>query len=246
MDLSGLGLSANESKVFMCCLKAGSCSASRLAELTGFARTTVYGLLQRLEKIGFISSFVMDGRTVFSANEPDVTLAKLIEHKEELASELAGKISAFRLLAPELEKHRRQIGSRPVVEILGGTVGVSRALEEMSEKPGRLMIIGSQQNAVKIIGYRADRFRTKRKEHNCRVRQILEDSAEARKESSDRYTEIRFLKSLSAAKEAVFIQDDTTVYLILTAEPLAVRIRSREHTQTQKILFQELWQKARK
>ncbi|MBI2127084.1 MAG: hypothetical protein HYU02_07220, partial [Thaumarchaeota archaeon] len=121
-----------------------------------------------------------------------------------------------------------------------------RVLDEIAEQAPYIKIIGNQENAVKKIEYRTDRFRVKRKERGIKVYQILEDSKEARKEKTDEYTKVKFLKSISKSKDAIFIYKDTTVHLILGAELCAIRIQSEEYTKAQELNFDELWKVARR
>ena len=104
----------------------------------------------------------------------------------------------------------------------------------------------SQGNALEKIGYHPEKFRLKREERKIIVKQILEESVDARKEKSNKYTKIKFVKSLTNSREAMFITNEYTYHIILQYEISAIRIKSSDHAQTMELLFDELWDNATK
>jgi HTH-type transcriptional regulator, sugar sensing transcriptional regulator len=245
-ELRKLGLSDREAEIYLLAIKTGETTANRIAELAKLARSTTYDLLEKLRAKGFIATFIRDKKTYFVANNPDVLLTALEEKERKVLDELNDKRDIMRDLVPKLTKIQNQINDKPLAEVFEGKISVSRVLDEISENAKVLKIIGSQQNAIETIDYKTDKFRAKRKEKKSKTFQILEDSSEARKEKEDKFTEVRFLESLKNSKDAIFIYDDVTVHLILAQEISAIKIKSKEYTNAQKIVFDELWNKAKR
>ena len=244
-QLVELGLSEKEAEMYLLTIKTGETTANRLADLGGLARSTTYDILEKLRHQGFITTFVRDKKTYFLANNPEILLTTIEEKEKALHEEFKHKRESLKKLIPQLKDTQNQINNKPVAEIFEGKVSVSKVLDEIAQTTGDVKIIGNQDNAITRIGYRTDKFRLKRKEHGIKVHQILEDSAEARKEKSDAYTAVKFLKSIKDSKDAIFMYGDTTVHLILAQEVSAIRIQSKEYTKAQEINFDELWKVAK-
>ncbi len=81
---------------------------------------------------------------------------------------------------------------------------------------------------------------------NILVKQILEVSDESKKLKNDKYTEVKFLKSLNESKEATFIFEDYVYHLLLEEEISGIKIKSKEHFKTNEIIFDSLWKIAKK
>ncbi|MFQ5620686.1 MAG: TrmB family transcriptional regulator [Candidatus Nanoarchaeia archaeon] len=244
-ELRRLGLSEKEIELYLICIKTGESTANRIAELARLARSTTYDVLEKLRHKGFITTFVKDKKTYFLANNPEVILTSIEEKKKSKIKEFEDQESALQGIIPELKLMQHQINKKPVAEVFEGKVSISRVLDEIVENAEYIKIMGNQENAIKKIDYRTDRFRMKRKERDVKVYQLLEDSPEARREKIDKFTKVRFIKSISKSKDAIFIYNDTTVHLILAEEISAIRIKSKEYTQAQEICFDELWSVAK-
>jgi len=245
-ELKGLGLSEKEVEIYLISIKTGETTANRIADLVGLPRSTTYDILEKLRHKGFITTFVKDKKTYFLANNPEILLTTIEEKKKAINEELTNQKQILIKIIPQLKKEQNQINKKPVAEVFEGKVSISNILDEIIENADYIKIIGSQKNAIKRIGYRTERFRSKRKERGIRVYQILEESKEARKEKENTYTKIRFLKSIEKSRDAIFIYNDATVHLILAQELSAIRIKSKEYTQAQEINFNELWKQAKK
>ena len=85
----------------------------------------------------------------------------------------------------------------------------------------------------------------KRLENKIKIKQILEISPESKKIKNDKYTEVRFLKSLNESKEGMFIFDDYVYHIIFQYEISAIKIKSKDHSQAMSIMFDDLWSKSR-
>jgi len=244
-ELTDMGLSDKEAQVYLVCLKTGESTANRIAGLCNLPRSTIYDVLEKLKHIGLITSLVKDKKTYFTANNPDLILKFLDEKEKESIDSFKEKKDRFKKISPELKKIQNIIHKKPVAEVFEGIISVSKVIDEIAENATSLKIIGSQQKAIEKLGYRTDRFRVKRKKTGFKVKQILEESQEARKEKKDKLTQVKFLKSLSDSHEGMFIYENTVVHLIESDEIIAIRIKSKEYTQAREIIFNELWKIAK-
>ena len=232
-ELIDYGLSDREAKVYLICVKTGRATANRIAELAGLARSTTYDVLERLKSLGLVSTASVDNKMQFIVNDPSSLITSLDERK-----------AAIRRIMPSLKETYRQVEDRPRAEVFQGKIAIIKLLDEILQSAKSLKVIGSQGNALEKVGYHPEKFRLKRLERKTRVKQILEVSPESRRVWNDKYTQVRFLKSLNESKEAIFLLEDCVYHIVFQYEISAIRIRSKDHAKAMEILFDELWNRA--
>lgn len=227
------GLSDKEAEAYLACLKIGKATANRIAELLDLPRSTTYDILERLKMLGLITSIVIDNKTNYVASNPEVLLTSLEE-----------KTHAIREALPQFKKIRHKVGDRPIAEVYQGKIAIIKLLDEILDQAKSIKVIGSQGNALEKIGYHPEKFRITRLERKILIKQILEDSPEARKIRPDKYTELKYSKSLLDSKEAIFMFEDCVYHIIFQYEISAIKIKSKDHADTMRIMFDELWKKS--
>lgn len=89
--LKRIGLSKNESLIYLTLLKMGPSQVSKIAKNSEIYRPYVYDTLERLSEKGLVNFIIIDGKRHFSATSPD----KLLELENE-------KIDELRKAIPEL------------------------------------------------------------------------------------------------------------------------------------------------
>ncbi|MFH1211071.1 MAG: helix-turn-helix domain-containing protein [archaeon] len=245
-ELMDIGLSEKEAESYLVCLKTGQATPHRIAGLMGLPRSTTYDLLDKLRQKGFVTTFKKDKKTYVLANNPEVVISFLDEKKKETIDQFEDRKQVLKIITRSLKNIQNQIHLKPVAEVFEGKISVGKLIDEIAENARVIKLIGNQKNAAEKMGYRADRYRAKRKRARSKEYQLLEDSPDSREEKVDRFTEVRFLKSLKDSKDVIIIYDDVTVHVLLGEEISAIRVRSKEHTKAMEIVFDELWSLAKK
>ena len=69
-ELKELGLTDNESKVYLALLQFGTLSPTKLAEKTGLHRSYIYDTLERLLERGIVNTLLLDNRKTYQAVDP--------------------------------------------------------------------------------------------------------------------------------------------------------------------------------
>lgn len=234
-ELIQYGLSEPEANVYLICLKTGQATANRISELANYPRSTTYDILERLKNSGLVSTCIVDNKTNFIANSPE-TLLFLLNEKKDSIKRVIG----------DLQKIYNQVGEKPKAEVFQGKIAIIKLFDEILSTAKELYVIGSQGNALEKIGYHPEKFRVRRIENKIKIKQILEDSTEARNIPKDKFTEIRYLKSQSDSREGTFIFEDYVYHIIFQYEISAIKIKSKDHSDAMKITFNALWKSAKK
>jgi hypothetical protein len=183
--------------------------------------------------MGLISTIVIDNKTNFIANNPETLITSLDEKKSAISS-----------IMPSLKKSYKKIEDKPTAEVFQGKIAIIKIFDEILDNAKTIKVIGSQGNALEKIGYHPEKFRLKRIQNKIKIKQILEISEESKKIKNDKYTEVRFLKSLNPSKEGMFIFEDYVYHIIFQYEISAIKVKSKDHAQTMEIMFDDLWKKS--
>ena len=132
-ELIDYGLSDKEANVYLICLKTGQATANRIAELSNLARSTTYDILDRLKALGLITTCVIDNKTHFIANDPEVLFTSLNEKK-----------IAIKKVLPSLKEIYKKVEDKPMAEVFQGRIAIIKIFNEILDNAKNLKVIGSQ------------------------------------------------------------------------------------------------------
>jgi len=151
-ELLSYGLSDKEIDLYLAALKTGDATASRLSEITGLTRTTVYDIAETLKKKGLLASYKQEKKYYFSANKPEALLTNLRE-KERLVKKILPSLKELRNLQPE----------RPIITVYKGKIGLRTAADEMLGAK-EILVYGGGIKADEAFGSYTANFAQKRAE----------------------------------------------------------------------------------
>ena len=102
--LMSLGLSKNESKVYLSLLEEGSSTITVIAGVSGIHRVNVYDSISRLKKRGLIGEINQEGKKMYQAAPPE-TLRNILREKEMELEQVIPQLS----LANALNKNSHNV-----------------------------------------------------------------------------------------------------------------------------------------
>ena len=122
--LEGIGLSRNESKIYVTLLNLGSSTAGIIAEKSKIYRTNVYEASQRLIEKGLVSYIFKGHQKMFQAEDPS-KIMNMFKEKEE----------AFKKILPQLTLDNKLTKNKEKVTIYEGIKGIKVILwDTLKEK----------------------------------------------------------------------------------------------------------------
>lgn len=124
--LEEIGLSDKEAAVYLALLQYDSATPSEIAEKTDIKRSTVYVVLESLEKKG-LASEATEGKTLRYQAAPPERLETYVEREKLKYEERAERI---RDIVPQIKAVQRETGVRPLVKYYEGANGIISSLEE--------------------------------------------------------------------------------------------------------------------
>lgn len=124
--LQEIGLSEKEAQIYLALLQVDKDSIQDIAKKTNINRTTVYPVLESLNKKGLVSEVPDGKKTLYQAAAPE-RLETFVERQKVL---LAEKSKRLKDIIPELKGIQRTEGERPIIKFFEGRDGVVSAYEE--------------------------------------------------------------------------------------------------------------------
>lgn len=124
--LQEIGLSEKEAQIYLALLQVDNESIQDLAKRTGINRTTVYPVLETLEKKGLVSEVQIGKKTHYEAAPPE-RLETFVERQRAVLEEHSQRLKE---IVPQIKSLQREQGERPIIKYFDGRDGVISAYEE--------------------------------------------------------------------------------------------------------------------
>jgi len=145
-ELTKLGLSKEESLIYLSCLENGELSVVEISQITGIARTTLYTPINALLKNKLLSYVVRKKRKLLKA-APVKMLEELVDQELKISNQ---KKSIVGPLMESLQK-RVKNNSDGSVEIIDGEKGVEYLISLILSKKEDFYWIGSFETVLSAI-----------------------------------------------------------------------------------------------
>ena len=235
-ELSELGLSANEARIYLALLALGPATPSSISGRTGLHRAYVYDALSRMEEKGVASEVEMEGKKHFHAAAPKrlVELARLRLERLEKAM-------------PFYEKLAGQAGGETAVELFKGR-GATKMLFRDA--------IATLRRGDEFLGIGIDEEEFSREEpvllrqylnhisrNGIRERVIIREGSMTMPEAKT--TKYRCLDGKYLGNASTWIYGSKVASIVIGEPNYAVLIENRRLAQTYRNQFALLWEKAR-
>ena len=149
--LEQLGLTKNQSLVYLSLLKLGSTTAQNIIKESGLHRSRVYDSLERLQELGLVSYVVKDFKKYFQAANPE-KLLDYIDEKKEIINQIL----------PELKKLEGMKKEEINAFIYKGKEGIKTIHSEMLKEGKEVYVLGAKGMIFKELPYFIPHFEKER------------------------------------------------------------------------------------
>ncbi len=175
--LEKLGLSDKEAKVYLTLLKLGTNAVSVIANKAELTRTTVYSVLESLDRKRLVNFYEKNKVRYYSAEDPETIRFRLNEKEAELKEQK----EMFAEVLPELLQYTSRFENLSKVRYFEGFEGI-REIYEDTLREGKDKLAYSSIPLVqdpRFKKYIAE-YLKKRTEAGMKVRAIFPDSTDSR------------------------------------------------------------------
>lgn len=238
--LEELGLTTNESKIYLTLLELGKSPINAIAQKTGLHRRTIYDCLMRLEEKGLIS-YILEGKTRFFNAVSPQKLMDFLKEKEALIKQREEKIKN---ILPELLAVFHRTKEEIKITVHKGKNGLKTIFEDLLRTKKEWDSLISSGMALKVLPFYVDNFHKRRQKAKISYKVIFYGSkvAELRAEEHARmkYTEVKCFPESQFIPISTWIYGNKVVLMIWEAE-LGILIESRKVTESFRKHFEVLW-----
>lgn len=234
-QLKSVGLSENESKVYLAALELGEVSVYRLAKKSGVKRTTTYLAVESLKEKGLINSYNRNNTMLCYAESPKKLSEMLEEKKKDLDK-----------ILPELLAITNLIEKKPKISFYEGKDSYKEVFRDILKYPDSEMLATFNEKFWDYGNFFVDYFIPKRKEKKIWARVLFQDNPELRKIAKNERE--HFFKSKLVQSEDFKVEIEMVIYgdnkvgLVSYDEEMAIIIESKKIHDTQKSFFEVIWE----
>ncbi len=234
--LGSLGLSKNESKVYLTLLEVGTSNVGKIAERSKLYRPNVYDALERLKRKGLVNYIAMDNKKRYRAAAPD-HLMNLVQQKETL----------LKSIMPQLELNHNLASQKVDVQVFEGVPAIRSLKKRFIEKKEEIFSLGVPHHSVKMNGTEfQDSLHKRRIAHKIKHWHIY---------NNDGVERAKFLKTMPLTEVRVFdynppvntkiCGDEVSITIYSAEPPLTILVKNQQMAKAYKEYFWILWDTAK-
>lgn len=238
-----LGFSDAEEKVYIYLLRNGGASIRQIAGDTGINRGTVYEALKALTDRGLVSHSQTKQRQQFVAEDPSVLKTIFKEERQNLVNTHKELTKAL----PELQTFYGTKHESPVIKIQEGHTGTKLILEDvlktMSDGPDKNYRVYSAANIREYLYYNFASFSERRIKAGIKAKVIaIGTGGEVRGLDERRWITVK----RGAPAYIIIYGKKVAIISLSQGRPHSVVIEDAGLAETQKLVFDSLWDKLAK
>ncbi len=229
-SLKEIGLTNNESKVYLALVDLGPSLAGQISRKTGLHRRTVYDTTEMLIKKGLIGYILKNNRKIFQASNPE-RFTEILREKQDLISPLVKELSLKFTKTREKEE----------TNFYKGKEGLKNIFEDQLNYK-EVLILGASIKAYEVLQFYFKWYDKARKAKKIKTRIIAQDRSIKRIPLS----EIKYLPEKYENPVSVNIYGDKVAIILWASQPIAILIKNKEIAQGYRNYFELMWKVARK
>jgi predicted transcriptional regulator len=218
--LEEIGLSKNESKVYLALLDLGPSSINEINKKSDIHRTNVYDSLKRLTEKGYVNFISKNGKKLYEATDPSYLMDLVREKEAHLAD-----------IMPQLKLSTQLAQTQPnEAHIYEGVAALKHILNHFIELGQTRYVYGVPKTASEILGPFLNYYHKKRTGKKLKMYHIYNSDAKDRIHFLNAlpYTESRFLPREYDSPVATSICGDEVVLILYSKKPLTIQIKNQD------------------
>jgi sugar-specific transcriptional regulator TrmB len=244
--LQDLGLTKNESKVYLALLEIGLTTTSKIIKKVGINTSKVYESLERLLKKGLVSYTIIKNKKHWQAEDPKQLTTFLDDQKKQIDN----KQDQIIKIIPQLKTLQKLNETTSEYRIFEGIKGIKAAREEALDslkKGDTFYLILSTYPKDKNLGAYYSEFQERRAKKGIKYKAIfnklLKEEAEYRKKLLN--SEVRYIVPKVLAPTWTEIYGDYVCIGVMGNQPSVFVIKNANVAKGYKELFENLWLQAK-
>jgi len=248
-DLTKIGLTEGEIKVYGALLELGETTRTELAKKSGISPSKIYDIVNRLMEKGVVSSVRKDGVLHFSAANPE-RLKDFLQKKEK---DIRAERAIVDQLLPSLLAQYAETKEKTDVEVFYGWEGMRTVYSDIAKslkKGDQNYVFGASLGLdPKQADIHFSRYNREVEKKGYSINIIFNENMRNYKDRIPYYAthkqhKVRFLHQ-DTFTEFNFYKD-TVLFVMLLKKPIVIRVRSKEAADSFRKFFATMWKQAKK
>lgn len=233
--LTNIGLTKNESKIYISLIKLKIASVSELSRESNVPRVNTYDVLESLKSKGLVGTIIKANKKYFEPANPHV-LNELLEKRKKEILETETSIEKI--------KNIFELNDTPQeVRIFKGKLGIKTILKEALNSKSEILNFGSSGMFPSYYPEYFDLWESQRIKKKIKMR-IIASKSMKHKVNLKKLQLIKFLDIEFKNQTSTFIYDDNIAIFIWSNNPLAISIKDFTFSNSNKNYFEYLWEKS--
>lgn len=233
-ELQQLGLTENESVVYIALLESGSTTAGDVIKKTKLHRNIVYNNLDKLIDKGLVTYVVIKSVKHFETTEPK----ELKEYIEKEKEKILEKEKLTEKIIPSIKEKRAAVERKQEATIFKGKKGLKTAIENTTNSDTEVLVFGTGWGLRETIPTYYEQWHLKLKENNIKGRILLPENR--RKKYLEPF-KARYLSEKNIIPSTICVYKDKVLNIVWGEEPTAVLIISEQNADSYRKYFEMLW-----
>lgn len=246
--LTKLGISKNESKVYLALLDLGLTSSKAIIEKTNLHRQIVYDALNSLIQKGLVSFIVQANRKHFKASD----IKNFLNYFDEKEEQLIKQRKNFEKILIQLETKKEKSDNEQEAVVYSGDKGIKSLLDDMLNQKEEILTIGASDIKAEAFRYHLQfnlpKFHKIRGQRRINYKILLSEEMKNRVKELNRLknTKAKILPKEFTSNSSTNIYGDKISIILWSLHPFGILIKSKEIADSQRKHFELLWRIAKK
>ena len=238
-ELRKLGLTENETNVYLALLELGSTNAGEVIKKTKLHRNIVYDNLDKLIEKGLVSFVTIKNIKHFEISSSKGFREFVEKEKEEILQKekIVGKI------LPQIEKLRNSSKRKQEATIFKGKKGLKNILEEIIKTKTEVLVFGTGWGMRESMKSYYEQWHLKLRKNKVKGRILLPEN---KKGLFLKPFIAKYLPEKNIIPSTIAIYEDRVLNVTWGEEPIAVLFISEKVSKSYKNYFELLWKTAKK
>jgi len=236
--LREIGLSKNETKIYLALLELGPSTIGEISSKTKIHRRNVYDSVDQLKEKGFVSWTIKNNRKYFEAANPQRIADILNERKEKLLS-----------ILPQLINKRKNTKDSQNVRVYTGLEGRKLIFEDKLRYKSEQLVLGAHEPSERSNRYMVPLFHKKRIRKKIPLKMLFPENQieAARRFRKLKYVKVRIIPNKFNSPIAINIYANKVAFLLDSGKesPLSILIEDKNLSNNFKNYFFTLWKTAK-
>ena len=236
--LKELGLTNNETEVYLTLLQKGSISVNEIAGRSGLHRQAVYDSLDRLLEKGFVNFVIKNGKKYFQGIHPEKILGYLEEKENKFKSILPDLINLTKL--PREDTFVEMFKGKGIIRIIYNDI-----VKTFEKHPGEVLISGvDERKFIEEDKIALEQHLLRLRKLKCKERILLKEK--------DKYfvkgkqTVYKHIPEKYFGATPIYVYSNKLCFIIWGNPNYAIIIENQNLAETHRKHFHLLWKIAEK